>query len=162
MSKYSIFLCWSEEDKAYIATVPELPGLSALGSSADEAMKELSIAQELYLEVLQEDGEEIPEPDLLKSFSGQTRIRLPKSLHESLSNEAKKEGVSLNTYIVNLLSERNALKRVKDSFINMENRMYSFMLHSSAPSLADVTTESGRNFEIYPTNLSFIPKGKEA
>ena len=56
MSKYSILLQWSKEDKAYIATVPELPGLSAFGSSPDEAIKELSIAQELYLEVLQEDG----------------------------------------------------------------------------------------------------------
>ena len=112
MSKYSVLVQWSEEDKAFIATVPELPGLSAFGSSPKKAVEELSIAKEAYLEVLSEDGEETPAPDVLKPFSGQTRLRLPKSLHASLSNEAKKEGVSLNTYIVSLLSERNAFRHV--------------------------------------------------
>ncbi len=37
------------------------------------------------------------------SFSGQTRLRLPKSLHATLSFLAEKEGVSLNTYLVHLL-----------------------------------------------------------
>jgi len=112
MSKHSALIQWSEEDKAYVAVVPELPGLSAFGSSPEQAAKELAIAKEAYLEVLVEDGEEIPEPEVLKPFSGQTRLRLPKSLHAALSNQAKDEGVSLNTYIVQLLSERNALTQV--------------------------------------------------
>jgi len=67
----------------------------------------------LYLEVLEEDGEEIPEPDLLKPYSGQIRLRLPRELHASLSEKARQEGISLNTYLVYLLSERNAYKQVK-------------------------------------------------
>jgi len=113
MSRHSTLIQWSEEDKAYVAVVPELPGLSAFGSSLEEAAKELAIAKEAFLEVLVEDGEEIPEPEVLKSFSGQTRLRLPKSLHAALASEAKKEGSSLNTYIVQLLSQRNALAQVK-------------------------------------------------
>ena len=113
MSKHSTLIQWSEEDKAYVAIVPELPGLSAFGSTPEEAAKELAIAREAFLEVLVEDGEEIPAPEVLKPFSGQTRLRLPKSLHAALSNRAKEEGVSLNTYIVQLLSERNALAQVK-------------------------------------------------
>jgi len=113
MSKHSTLIQWSEEDKAYVAVVPELPGLSAFGSSPEEAAKELAIAKEAFLEVLVEDGEEIPEPEVLKPFSGQTRLRLPKSLHATLANQAKKEDISLNTYIVQLLSQRNALAQVK-------------------------------------------------
>ena len=113
MSKHSALIQWSEEDKAYVAIVPELPGLSAFGSTPEEAAKELATARDAFLEVLVEDGEEIPEPEVLKPFSGQTRLRLPKSLHAALSNQARKEGVSLNTYIVQLLSERNALAQVK-------------------------------------------------
>ncbi|MDY6953134.1 MAG: toxin-antitoxin system HicB family antitoxin [Thermodesulfobacteriota bacterium] len=113
MSRHSTLIQWSEEDEAYVAVVPELPGLSAFGSSPEEAVKELAIAKEAFLEVLVEDGEEIPEPEVLKPFSGQTRLRLPKSLHASLANQAKKEEISLNTYIVQLLSQRNALAQVE-------------------------------------------------
>jgi len=113
MSKHSTLIQWSEEDEAYVAVVPELPGLSALGSSPEEAAKELAIAKEAFLEVLVEDGEEIPKPEVLKPFSGQTRLRLPKSLHAALANQARKEEISLNTYIVQLLSQRSALAQVK-------------------------------------------------
>lgn len=113
MKEYSMVIQWSEEDDGYIATIPELSGLSAFGITREEALQELEVAKEAYLEVSKEDGCELPEPDTLNSFSGQTRIRLPKSLHASLSREAKLEGVSLNTHIVYLLSERNISKRVE-------------------------------------------------
>jgi len=133
MSKHSMLIQWSEGDKAYIATVSELPGLSAFGSSPEEAVKELSIAKKAYLDVLEEDGEEIPEPDLLKPFSGQTRLRLPKTLHESLTNGAKKEGVSLNTYIVQLLSERNPLVEISHRITTLEDNVYKTILRISKP-----------------------------
>jgi predicted RNase H-like HicB family nuclease len=148
MSQYSINLQYSKEDKAYIATVPELPELNAFGSTPEEALKELAISQELYLEVMKEDGEKIPEPEMYKSFSGQTRIRLPKTLHASLSNEAQKEGVSLNTYIVHLLSERNALRMVKTAFDSMENRVQNILLYNYPPSTSDVKTETRPNIVI--------------
>ena len=107
MQKYSVAIQWSQEDSGYIATIPELSGLSAFGASREEAMQELEIATEAYLEVLKENGYGLPHPDTLNSYSGQTRTRLPKGLHASLSREAKREGISLNTYIVHLLSERH-------------------------------------------------------
>jgi len=42
--------------------------------------------------------------------SGQLRLRMPKSLHAALSNEAEEESISLNTYIVTLLSDRHIEK----------------------------------------------------
>ena len=133
MLRYSTILQWSEEDQAYIASVPELPGLSAFGSTAEEAVRELSVAQKLYLETLQEDGEEIPEPDEYKSFSGQTRIRMSKSLHASLSFEAKKEGVSLNSYIIYLLTERGLSKRIDESILRLDNRIQTLLLSKLSP-----------------------------
>jgi len=112
-SKHSIVIQWSEEDKVFIASVPELPGLSSFGNTPEEAIKELGVAKEIFLKVMEEDGDEIPDPDIFVQHSGQIRIRIPKSLHASLSNEAKKEGVSLNAYISHLLSERNSLQKVK-------------------------------------------------
>ncbi|MEW5949811.1 MAG: toxin-antitoxin system HicB family antitoxin [Thermodesulfobacteriota bacterium] len=127
MSKHSVLIQWSEEDTAFIATVPELEGLSAFGSTPEKTVKELSIAKKLYLDVLEEDGEEVPEPDILKPFSGQIRLRLPKSLHASLSNAAKKEGISFNTYVVQLLSERNSLRLIKREIESLTDKVYSQM-----------------------------------
>lgn len=48
-----------------------------------------------------------------KAFSGQFRVRLPKSLHEKLTEQAMREGVSLNTYVITLLSARSAENEIR-------------------------------------------------
>jgi predicted HicB family RNase H-like nuclease len=110
--KYSIDLIWSDEDEGYVATIPEFPGLSAFGITPEEAVKEAKIAALGFIKIFKEDGCKLPDHETLKPFSGQLRVRIPKSLHASLSDEAKKEGISLNTYIVHLLSERNSFVKV--------------------------------------------------
>jgi len=66
MSKHSVLVQWSEDDQAFIAVVPELKGLSAFGDTPEDAVRELSKAKKLFLEVFEKDGEEIPEPNVLK------------------------------------------------------------------------------------------------
>ena len=131
MFKYSINLTWSDEDESYVAIVPEFPGLSAFGETPEEAVKEAKIAIEGFIKVFKEDGDEIPEPDKLRPFSGQIRLRLPKSLHSSLSNEAKRDNVSLNTYIVQLLSEKNSLESVKKEIESLNNNIKNLFLYGS-------------------------------
>jgi predicted RNase H-like HicB family nuclease len=62
MYKYTIEIFYSEEDKGYIAVVLELPGCSAFGVTEEEALKEVKIAMDLWLETAREEGREIPEP----------------------------------------------------------------------------------------------------
>jgi len=107
MRKYAISIKWSDEDKGFIATIPEIQALSAFGTTREQALSELKIAAEAYLESLKNAGKQLPSEDKIVSYSGQIRLRMPKSLHAALSNEAKGEGVSLNTFIVTLLSERH-------------------------------------------------------
>lgn len=121
MFKYSINLLWSEEDDCYVAKVSEFPGLSAFGESPEEAIKEAKIAVDGFLKVFKEDGCLIPTPNTLKPFSGQTRLRLPKSLHATLNQEAQKDGVSLNTYIISLLSERHVAKQLEKEIAELKN-----------------------------------------
>lgn len=64
MSKYSMFMAWSEEDKAYIVSVPELPGCMADGKTPEEAVKNAEIIIQEWIETALEDGETIPEPSL--------------------------------------------------------------------------------------------------
>ena len=50
MDKYRIEIVYSEEDDGYIAIMPELPGCSAFGETEEEALKEIKIAIDLWLE----------------------------------------------------------------------------------------------------------------
>jgi len=62
MNKYAIEIFYSEEDNGFIAVVPELPGCSAFGETEEEALKEIKIAMELWIEVANKEGRKIPEP----------------------------------------------------------------------------------------------------
>ena len=117
MFKYSVMVKWSDEDNGFIAVVPELEGLSAFGETQEEATKELMIAAEAYIESLEESGQPLPEPEKMISYSGQFRVRLPRSLHAKLAGEAQKEGVSLNTYVVSLLANRQGEREAVGVFV---------------------------------------------
>ncbi len=118
--KYSIQVLWSEEDDCFVATIEEFPGLSAFGESQSEAIEEAIEVARGFIEVLKEDGDPIPEPIKVSEYSGQTRLRLGKSLHEELVKQAKREGLSLNTHMVSLLSERSAYKKVEEKIDKMD------------------------------------------
>jgi predicted RNase H-like HicB family nuclease len=62
MKDYTIVIFYSEEDEGYIAIVPDLPGCSAFGETPEEALKEIQIAAEGWLEVAHEVGISIPLP----------------------------------------------------------------------------------------------------
>ncbi len=50
---------YSEEDEGYISVVPELPGCSAFGETEEEALKEIKVAIELWIEGAKKEGKEI-------------------------------------------------------------------------------------------------------
>jgi antitoxin HicB len=133
MFKYSVSLAWSDEDNGYIALIPELPGLSAFGETPEEAAQEAKIAAEGFLEVYEEDGEPVPAPMAMSPYSGQFRLRLPKSLHAALAQLAKQEGVSLNTLIVTLLADRLTAKTIDDKLETIKNALFSIALKSETP-----------------------------
>jgi predicted RNase H-like HicB family nuclease len=62
MSKYEIIIYWSNEDRVYIAEVPELPGCAAHGRTPAEALLNCQEAIDLWLDTARELGREIPEP----------------------------------------------------------------------------------------------------
>jgi predicted RNase H-like HicB family nuclease len=60
--KYETILYWSNEDSAFIAEVPELPGCIAHGTSQEEALANANEAIQLWLDTAKEFGDQIPEP----------------------------------------------------------------------------------------------------
>jgi predicted RNase H-like HicB family nuclease len=101
---YPIKVFFSEEDKGFIAVIPDLPGCSAFGETEEKAIKEIKIAQELWIKTAGRGGRKIPQPSSGDVYSGKILARTPKSLHKALMEKAKDEGVSLNQLIVYLLS----------------------------------------------------------
>ena len=60
--RYEIILYWSEEDRAFIAEVPELPGCAADGKTYQEALHNVEIIMQEWIETAEELGRKIPEP----------------------------------------------------------------------------------------------------
>ncbi len=61
-NKYTFQISWSEEDEAFIAICREFPGLSAFGSSHEDALREAQTALDVMVETYKEKGIPLPEP----------------------------------------------------------------------------------------------------
>jgi predicted RNase H-like HicB family nuclease len=62
MSKYDVIIYWSEEDQAFIAEVPELLGCAADGATYQEALANVEVVIQHWLETARELGRPIPQP----------------------------------------------------------------------------------------------------
>jgi len=62
MSKYELVIYWSEEDKAFIAEVPELAGCAADGKTYQEALANVEVVIQEWIETAKELGKPIPKP----------------------------------------------------------------------------------------------------
>jgi len=62
MPKYEVIIYWSQEDQAFIAEVPELPGCAADGKTYHEALANVEVIIREWIETAQELGRSIPVP----------------------------------------------------------------------------------------------------
>ena len=62
MTKHEIILYWSDEDQSFIAEVPELAGCAADGATRQEAIANVEVVIEEWIETAKELGRPIPEP----------------------------------------------------------------------------------------------------
>ena len=60
--KYEVIIYWSEEDNAYVADIPELPGCMAHGSSYESALKNAKDAIQLWIDTAIELNDPVPSP----------------------------------------------------------------------------------------------------
>jgi predicted RNase H-like HicB family nuclease len=61
-SRYEIIIFWSEEDDAFVAEVPELPGCMADGKTYQEALSNAEQIIQEWIETARDLGRAIPEP----------------------------------------------------------------------------------------------------
>lgn len=145
MNKHAISIKWSDEDNSFVATIPGVRALSALGATREEALSELRAAADGYFEALKAAGKPLPLPEKVTPYSGQLRLRMPKSLHALLSQEAEDANISLNTYIVSLLSERHIEQKLLNKIETLENLIET--TDSEKISAFNNTSQSGHRVE---------------
>lgn len=97
--KYRVDITWSDEDKCYVARVPELPGCVTDGATLAAAAKNAEDAIEGYLEVLKEEGKPLPPALSEREFSGRVPLRITPEMHRDLTAQAMIEKMSLNKLI---------------------------------------------------------------
>jgi len=62
MKDYHINIFYSEEDRGYIADIPDLEACSAFGKTPDEALREVEIAKKAWIEAANAAGKPVPSP----------------------------------------------------------------------------------------------------
>ncbi len=62
LHKYELIIYWSEDDQAFIAEVPELPGCAADGATYAEAVENVQVVIDEWIETARELGRVIPTP----------------------------------------------------------------------------------------------------
>ena len=106
---YRMDIVEDKDEGGFIVTYPDLPGCISCGETIESAVANAIDAKEVWLEAAIEEGIEINEPDSLDDYSGQFKLRIPKSLHKSLAEHSQREGISMNQYCVYLLSKNDVL-----------------------------------------------------
>jgi predicted RNase H-like HicB family nuclease len=62
VNRYAIIVFWSEEDRAWVADIPDLQSCAAVGGTPEEAVAEVRIAMEAWLAAARDTGLDIPKP----------------------------------------------------------------------------------------------------
>lgn len=163
MSHYSIRVSWSDEDALFVATCPALGNISALAETASEAVAELEKAIELALETYEAEGWPIPQADILEEYSGQFRLRLPRSMHSWLVHEAERQGVSLNTLAVSYLSHAIGtaeahISLTKELEATLDS-MKDTMIWAMQTAIFEMTADSSTNLKNVSENADYSSSG---
>ena len=97
---YRMEIVEDREEGGYVVSYPDLPGCLTCGETIESAVANARDAKRVWLEAALEEGVSIPMPDSLEDYSGQFKLRLPRSLHRALAEHSQREGISMNQYCV--------------------------------------------------------------
>ena len=101
---YRIEVIPDKEEGGYALHCPELRGCITCAETLEKGFEMIEDAKMCWFSACLEDGYPIPEPSRLEDYSGQFKLRIPKSLHKTLAERSRQEGISMNQYCLYLLS----------------------------------------------------------
>ncbi len=95
-------------EEGYYAEIELLEHCSGVGDTLGETYESVMVSKDLWIETALEDGLPVPEPEPAKEYGGRLLLRLPKSLHAGVARAAERDGVSINQYLVMVISQATA------------------------------------------------------
>ena len=97
--RYTYRVTWSEEDGEHVGLCAEFPALSWLDTSPEKSLAGIRRLVKNCLRDMRRNKEDVPEPIVLKNYSGKFMVRVPPETHRMLSIQAAESGVSLNRLV---------------------------------------------------------------
>ena len=102
-ARYMKIVEWSDEDGCFVGSAPPLISACCHGKDEAKVYAQLCRIVEEWVEILETDGQELPEPLAAKQFSGKFVLRVQPALHRRLAAKALAAGESLNSYCARAL-----------------------------------------------------------
>lgn len=101
---YYKFVEWSDEDQCFIGRCPTLFSGGVHGDDEASVYADLCNVAEEWVELLEQDGQPLPDPDANAKYSGKFVVRVDPHVHRRLALKARAAGQSLNSLCAKLLS----------------------------------------------------------
>ena len=105
---YKLEIVPDSAEGGFAAAYPALRGCVTCGETPAAAAANAEDAKREWLLSALEEGLAIPEPAEETEYSGQFKLRIPRSLHRALAQHSKEEGISMNQYCLYLLTKNDA------------------------------------------------------
>jgi predicted HicB family RNase H-like nuclease len=102
-ARYMKIVEWSEGDGCFVGSAPPLIGSCCHGKDEARVYAQLCRIVEEWIEILETDGHDVPEPLAAKQFSGKFVLRVEPALHRRLAAKALAAGESLNSFCAKTL-----------------------------------------------------------
>lgn len=167
LNKHYPFVVYPADEGGYVAEIEELPGCITQGETLEEVSKRIEDARRGWVEVAYEDGIEIPLPRTEEEYSGKFLVRLPKYLHRRLSEEAIREGASLNQHVVTILSAGSSINEIISKVISDVKKQLLELIRQEQKTTRNVTIlgSAGRwglgRQELYPNVYPVIEEERK-
>lgn len=133
---FKVYQVEIENELFWFAESTDLKGCAGQGKTCDEAIKELEGNEEVWLQMAEEDGTEIPKVSVEKplNYSGKFTVRLSKNMHKKAALCAESDGVSLNTFVVEAIAEKVGGAIYNPTLSRLEKALdkFSNVVHDSA------------------------------
>lgn len=148
------------DDECYFIKVKELVGCMSQGDTIEDAYHMIKDAMNSWLEIAIKEEDKIPLPDSMQevNYSGKISLRMPKSLHKKVAKEAKKEGVSLNSYIVTCIAERNTINSISYNIAEISN--HSSVIYTGVVNQKWIKGTTNQPMKTIKPDYNFIVQSK--
>ncbi len=83
---YRMEIVEDQDEGGFVVSCPDLPGCITCGETIESAVENALDAKRSWLEAALVDGIKIHEPDNLEEYSGQFKLRIPRSLHRAFAD----------------------------------------------------------------------------